>query len=208
MLRLLVPLVLIATPPALAAEDQVFASNGVSEIDAINCYLDVPTYNGFAFAVAGEDDLAARRDWRKIETGNPFMSEYELPSPIVVTGHHETSRIGFTSSGIVAILDVADPEVIAREEGITNAMDPEPLIDAIAASGKTTRAQVEKEITFRKFLGERVMVDVTEPAADGDDFGTHTTITRIVSNVTTHPGKTLYGCSYRIELLGKDGKPL
>jgi hypothetical protein len=33
-------------------------------------------------------------------------------------------------------------------------------------------------------------------------------IGRNVSNATTHPGKTFYGCSYRIELIGKDGQPL
>ncbi|RSV40675.1 hypothetical protein CA234_11245 [Sphingomonas sp. ABOLE] len=70
-----------------------------------------------------------------------------------------------------------------------------------------TRAQAEAEIKFRKFLGERVISDVTDPA-DGDHFRAHTRIALNVSNATTHPGKTLYGCSYKIDLLDKEGNPL
>jgi hypothetical protein len=198
---------LLATP-LYAAEEEDFDPASVNEVDAINCHLDAPSYNGFAFAISGEEQLAAQRHWRKIEIGNPFLSEYELPAPITVTGSYTTRRIAFTSTGIVAILDLADPAVIARDEGIVNAMDAEPLIKEIVASGKATRAQIEAEMTFRKFLGERVIADVTEPPADDESFGMHTVIARTISNVTTHPGKTLYGCTYRIELLGKDGKPL
>ena len=50
------------------------------------------------------------------------------------------------------------------------------------------------EIKFRKFLGERVISDVADPA-DGETFRARTTIALNVSNVVTHPGKTLYGCS-------------
>jgi len=179
----------------------------VREIDAIDCRLDVPGYNGFAMAVTGED-LARKRHWRKIAGSNPFMSEYELPAPIVVAGSYRTRRIAFTSDSIVAVLDLADPAVIARAEKIENAMDAEPMIAALTASGKATRAQVEAEIQFRKFLGERIVKDVTEPAAQGESFGSRMIIARSISNTTTHPGKTLYGCSYRMELLDRDGKPL
>jgi hypothetical protein len=33
-------------------------------------------------------------------------------------------------------------------------------------------------------------------------------VARSISNATTHPGKTFYGCAYRMEMLDKDGKPL
>jgi hypothetical protein len=46
------------------------------------------------------------------------------------------------------------------------------------------------------------------PPAAGESFGLHTTITREISNVSTAPGKTLYGCSYSQEITDKDGKPL
>ncbi len=212
MLRLSLLFALLAaapvTAPAFAQDQDEFDPATISEVDAIACKLDVPSYNAFAMAIAGEDDLAGKRNWRKVESGNPFMDEYELPSPITVAGSWSTRRIGFTSNAIVAILDLEDPAGIARGEGVENAMDPDPLIDEIVRSGKATRAQVEAEIKFRKFMGERILVDETVPATEESGFGTHSVVARSISNVSTHPGKTLYGCSYRMELLDKDGKPL
>jgi hypothetical protein len=175
--------------------------------DAIACRLDAPTYNGFAMAVAGDDALAAKLGWKPVKSGNFLMKEYELPAPIVVAGEYSTRRIAFTSTGVLAILDQPDPAVVARKEKIENGMPTEGLIDTLVASGKVTRAQAEAEIKFHKFLGERVIRDVTDPAS-GDHFRARTRIALNVSNVATHPGKTLYGCSYKIELLDKDGNPL
>jgi hypothetical protein len=194
--------------PANAQDNEDFDPASVSIVDAINCHLEAPTYNGFALSVGGDEGEAQRRHWRKVATGNGFLDEYELPEPITVTGTYTTRRIAFSSTGVLAILDLADPAPLAKAEGIANAADPEPLIAQIVASGKATRAEIEADMPFRKFLGERVMVDVTELPADGESFGAHTTIARTISNVTTHPGKTLYGCSYRIELIAKEGKPL
>lgn len=185
-----------------------FDLDRVSEVDAINCRLDVPGYNSFALALEGEEKLAKKRHWKKVASQNPFLNEYELPTAIVVAGSYRTRRIAFSSSAIMAILDLADPAVVARGENIENSMDPEPMIAALAASGKASRAEVEAEIKFRKFLGKRVLVDVTEPAGEGESFGTHMTIARSISNVSSHPGKTLYGCSYQMEMLDEDGKPL
>lgn len=175
--------------------------------DAIACRLDAPTYNGFAMAVAGDDALAAKLGWKPVKSGNFLMKEYELPAPIVVAGEYSTRRIAFTSTGVLAILDQPDPAVVARKEKIENGMPTEGLIDTLVASGKVTRAQAEAEIKFHKFLGERVISDVTDPAS-GDHFRARTRIALNVSNVATHPGKTLYGCSYKIVLLDKDGNPL
>lgn len=60
---------------------------------------------------------------------------------------------------------------------------------------------------MRKFLGERVIRDVTDPA-DGDHFRARTILARNVSNVATHPGKTPCGCSYKIELPYQNGQPV
>lgn len=198
-------LILAASPLAAAGDD--FDPATVREADAIACKLDAPSYNGFALSVGGDDGIAARRHWRRIETDNPFLAEYDLPVPITVAGH-ATSRIAFSSSAILAVLDLADPAEVARAEGVANAADPEPLIAELVAIGKATRAEIEAAVPFRKFLGEKVLVDQTVPAAAGESFGTHTVIARSISNVSTHPGKTLYGCSYRIELIDRDGRPL
>lgn len=192
--------------PLHAVEE--YDPDSVDIVDAIECRLDAPAYNGFALALDGEEKIADKRRWVRIDTKNPFMNEYDLPAPITVAGHYRTRRIAFTSSGVLAVLDLADTAAIAREQGIKNAMDPGPLIDAMIASGKATRAEIEAAGKFRKFAGEKVVVDRAELPAAGESFGARTTIARNVSNATTHPGKTFYGCSYRIELIDKDGQPL
>lgn len=207
-MRHLLAFALVIASPVWAQEDEDFDPALVSLTDAINCHIDAPTYNGFALNVSGEDGVAAQLGWTKVESDNPFLLEYELPEPIAVTGHWTTRRVVFSSTAVLAIVDEPDPNVVAMPEGIVNEMDPQPLIDELVASGKATREEVEDEIRFRKFLGQRVLVDVTEPAETPDGFGTHTVIARSVSNGASHPGKTLYGCSYRVELLDAEGKPL
>jgi len=190
-----------------AVQDDEVDPTKIDVRDAIACRLDAPTYNAFAMAAAGDDAQAAKLGWKPVTSSNFLLKEYELPAPIVVAGSYSTRRIAFTSSGILAILDEPDPAVVARKEKIENAMGGDGLVDALVASGKVIRAQAEAEIKFRKFLGERVISDVTDPA-DGDHFRARTRIALNVSNVTSHPGKTLYGCSYKMEMLDKDGNPL
>lgn len=161
--------------------------------DAIECRLDAPVYTAFALALNGEEKLASRRGWKPVRTANFLLAEYELPAPILVAGRYSTRRIAFTASGVLAVLDLADPTEIARAAQVQNAMAAEELSDA--------------EVTFRKFLGERILRDVTDPAS-GDRYRARTIVARSISTVATHPGKTLYGCSYRIEMLDKDGNPL
>ena len=179
----------------------------ISETDAIECRISVPDYNGFALSLGEADGIAQARHWKKIDSANPFLSEYELPNPITVAGSYRTTRIAFSASAILAILDVADPAAIARAENVPNTMDPDPMIEDLARSSGKSYAEVAAEIKFRKFLGERIVSEKTEPAK-GEEFGTHMVVARSISNATSHPGKTLYGCSYRMEILDKDGKPL
>lgn len=201
-------LVLSLTLPFQDAAAPADEPEQVAEADAIACRLDVPSYMQFALALGGKDGIARQRGWKKVSAGNAFMDEYQLPAPITVAGTYRTQRIAFTGDSILAVLDLADPAMVARPEKIDNSMDLEPMIASIVASGKATRAQVEAEFKFRKFLGERVLKDTTVPAGKGESFGSHTTVARTIANTTTHPGKTLYGCAYRIEVLDEDGKPL
>jgi len=178
-----------------------------SEVDAINCRLDVPSYMQFAMAITGEEKLAQTRRWKRVASRNAFMNEYELPQAIII-GAYSTRRIAFTSNAILAILDLADPARLARSEQIENAMEAAPMIDALVGTGKMTRQQAEAAVPFRKFMGERIVQDVTEPAGQGESYGSRSVVARAISNATTHPGKTFYGCSYRLEMLDKDGTPL
>lgn len=179
----------------------------IGEVDAIECRLSVPGYTGFALSVSEADGIAEARHWKKIDSANPFLSEYELPAPITVAGSHRTRRIAFSANAILAILDVADPAEVARGDNVPNAMDPDPMIEDLARSSGKSYADVAAGMTFRKFLGERIVREETQPAK-GEEFGTHMVVARSISNATSHPGKTLYGCSYRMEILDKDGKPL
>lgn len=194
--------------PSLAQDAGKPDEPPVSLDDALNCRLTAPQYTGFALSISDEDGIAAQRQWRKVKSANPFMNEYELPNPVVVAAGHETRRIGFTASAIVALIDVADPTDLARGEGIENAMDAGPLMAELRASGRLDPAQRNGEAPFRKFLGERVLVDLIEKPTDDQEWGAHSTIARTISTVTSHPGKTLYGCWYRIEVIDKDGNAL
>ena len=179
-----------------------------SEVDAINCRLDVPGYMQFAMAIDGEEKLAQKRHWKRIASRNAFMNEYELPQAITVAGAYSTRRIAFTGNAILAILDLPEPATVARPERVENAMSVDPMIDALVGTGNMTRAQAEAAVPFRKFMGERILKDVTEPAGQEESYGSHLVVARTISNATTHPGKTFYGCSYRFEMLDKDGAPL
>lgn len=180
----------------------------ISETDAIECRLTVPDYTGFALSVDEADGIAQARGWKKIDSPNPFMSEYELPKPVSVAGSYRTTRIAFTANAILAVLDVADPAEVARGQNVPNAMDPDPMIADLAQSSGKSYAEVAAGMKFRKFLGERIVSDKIEPATGDEAFGSHMVVARSISNATSHPGKTLYGCSYRMEVLDKDGKPL
>lgn len=232
MLRQALSFLLLVATPALASDEDALDPAKVSVVDAINCYLDAPTYNSFVLAIVGEDNLAQRLGWREVESENPFLAEYELPYDLSITGDWTTNRIAFSSTAVMAILDLADPGLIAAGEGIKNEADsviadiadswgeasPEAQQAAEQARTKTrdtetvanvaTGENAEATSTFVKFFGQRVIADVTEPANEDVSFGTHTMITRSISNVSSHLGKTLYGCSYKIEILDRNGKPL
>lgn len=201
--------VLLATALSMPvnAADKASDPNAVDIVDAIECRLAASTYNGFALALNGEERIASKRHWVRVASKSALMNEYDLPAPITVAGHHSTRRVAFTANAVLAVLDLPDPATIAREQKIENSVDASPLIDAMIASGKATREEIAP-IKSRKFLGDRVLSDRTElPEAEGA-FGARTIISRNISNVSTHPGKTFYGCSYRIDLIGRDGKPL
>lgn len=131
---------LIAAPfPATPTE--ALDPDRIDLADAIQCRIGAPSYNSFAMSLAEEPGIAGKRHWKTVASGSPFMTEYELPAPITVAGHYGTRRIAFTSTAILAILDVEDPAVIAREEKIDNAANLNPIVAAIIASDETTRGQ-------------------------------------------------------------------
>lgn len=140
----------------------------------IECRADVRAYNSFAFWLTGEEnDAAGRLGWTEVESGNPMLGQFRLPQPVSAFGHNAGSIV-FTASGPMMLLDGVPPRQLADKLGVT------PMVESP-----------------EKFLGEKVIVETTE------EDGGITLRTRIALNVSTvdsHPGKTLAGCSYRIEV--------
>lgn len=139
----------------------------------VECRVDVPAYTSFAFWLAGEPDAAGKLGWRAIDSGNPFLSQYEMDKPLTAFGL-ETKTIVFTSSGPMAVLDGVTVSELAKKLGI------EPTLS-----------------TSQKFLGEKVVSEKTETA---ESVTLATRISLNVSTVETHPGKVLAGCSYVLEV--------
>ena len=195
----------LAVPLSAADEGTDDADpHAISATDAISCRIGAADYMGFALSISDDEQgVAAARGWRKVAGKNPFLSEYELPAPIAVAGY-TTRRIAFSGSAILAVLDLPDPVVVADREGIANELSVNPLVDAVIAG----QASGKQGAPFRKFMGEKVISEETEPATSDSGWSSRTVVTRTISNVTSHPGKTLYGCNYRTELLDKDGNPL
>ncbi|WP_296278804.1 hypothetical protein [Pseudoxanthomonas sp.] len=130
-----------------------------------------------ALAPALEDPLkAVAQGWQPLPQANMFMTEYRLASPIRVFGH-QTAHIAFSGGGVVALLDLPDPRPLARQLALETAIDtPEK-----AMFGK----EVRSEETLDPDTG-KVMID---------------SAVLNVSNVSSHPGKTLVGCSYSLDML-------
>lgn len=139
----------------------------------VECRADAPAYTSFAFWLAGEPDAARTLGWRAVDSGNPFLSQYEMGKSLTAFGM-ETRTIAFSSSGPMAVLDGVAASDLAKKLGI------EPML-----------------ATTQKFLGEKVVSEKTETA---ESITLATRISLNVSTVETHPGKVLAGCSYMLEV--------
>jgi len=161
---------------ASAAQDEDFDPATVDLAKLVECQTyDVPSYNGFAFWLAGTDGAEARKHLglTEVKSANFLLKEYSLAKPISVFGR-TTRRVAFNASGPLAVLDEADPHPLAKQLRV------EPAIDVP-----------------NKFMGERVISETREKVGD-TSFGMRVALN--VSTVTSHPGKILAGCSYRLDV--------
>jgi len=130
-----------------------------------------------------EDPLkAVALGWRPLPQSNLFMTEYALIAPVTVFGH-PTSQIAFSGPSIMAILDLPDPRVLARQLQLEEGVDSE-----------------EKVMYGREVRSE----DTTDPKTGEPMIES---IILSVSNVKSHPGKTLAGCSYSLDLPEEPEEP-
>lgn len=114
--------------------------------------------------------------------GNQFMSEYRLASPITVFGQ-QTERVAVAGASIMAVLDQADPRPLARQLALEIGYDQDG-----------------------KFMAGRELVsrDVTDPETGEAQIES---IILSVSTVASHPGRTLAGCTYSLDLPAEDEGP-
>lgn len=166
---------LLASCVALTLPVAAHAQAGATDLASlIECRGDIAGLT--ALAPALEDPLkAVALGWQPLSQTNMFMTEYRLASPIRVFGHG-TDHIAFTGSSVMAILDLPDPRPLASELGLETAIDT----PAKAMFGKELRSEESRDAESGQVLIESVVLNV--------------------SNVSSHPGKTLVGCSYSLDL--------
>ncbi len=140
----------------------------------IECRGDIGRFT--ALAPVLEDPLkAVALGWQPLPQANMFMTEYRLARPIRVFGH-DSDHIAFSGGGVIAILDLADPRPLAKQLDLETAIDT----PAKAMFGKELRSEETRDAESGKTLIESAVLTV--------------------SNVASHPGKTLVGCSYSLDL--------
>ena len=177
-LALMLPLPLLAQ--AAATEEKLDATR-IDLGGLIECKRTLADFHYLAPALA--DPLqAVALGWRPLPQANMFMTEFVLNQPISVFGH-STDHIAFTGDSIIAILDLPDPRPLAKQ------LELETAIDTPA------KAMFGKEVSS---------IEDRDPAT-GTVYVKSAVLN--VSNVTSHPGKTLAGCSYSLDR-AEDPEPL
>ncbi len=125
---------------------------------------------------------AVAQGLQPLPQGNQFMSEFRLASPITVFGQ-QTERVAVAGASIMAVLDQADPRPLAKRLELETGYDQDG-----------------------KFMAGRELVsrDVTDPKTGEAQIES---IILSVSTVASHPGKTLAGCTYSLDLPEEEPAP-
>lgn len=142
----------------------------------ILCEAEPEQFMALAIAVQEDPLYAVSLGWRPLPQANAFMTEFALNTPIDMLGH-ATDHIALAGSSIMAILDLPDPRPLARQLELETGIDTP-----------------EKALFGRELVSQEVQ--------DGEtgEWWIRSAVLN-VSNVTSHPGKTLVGCTYSIDPL-------
>jgi hypothetical protein len=146
----------------------------------IECRADYPALLA-VLPVIEEPLRAVAVGWRPLPQANPFMVEFRLNAPISIFGR-STDHIAFAGDAVIGILDLAEPRTLARELELETGIDT------------PTKA----------LFGREVRVSALPVDADGQEWEESAILN--VSNVDSHPGKTLAGCSYSRSPVETDGE--
>jgi hypothetical protein len=170
-LALMLPLSLLAQT---ATNEEKLDASRIDLAALIECRQALADFHYLAPALA--DPLqAVALGWRPLPQANLFMTEFRLNSPITVFGD-STDHIAFTGDSIIAILDLPDPRPLAKRLELETAIDT----PAKAMFGKEVSSVEDRDdATGTVYIKSAVLN---------------------VSNVASHPGKTLVGCSYSLDM--------
>ena len=166
-----------ASAPVAASADRLDPSR-IDLPALIECRRQLADFHYLAPALV-EPLQAVALGWRPLPQANLFMTEFMLNTPISVFGH-STDHIAFTGDSIIAILDLADPRPLAKQLELETAVDT----PAKAMFGKELRSHEQHNEASGITLIDSVVLNV--------------------SNVSSHPGKTLVGCSYIMDTLEEE----
>ena len=148
----------------------------------ILCEAQPEHFMALAIAVQEDPLHAVSLGWRPLPQANAFMSEYALNTPIEVLGH-TTHHIALAGSSIMAVLDLPDPRPLAHQLELETGID-----------------------TPEKALFGKELVSQEAQDAETGEWWVRSAVLN-VSNVTSHPGKTLVGCTYSIDPLEEEDSP-
>ncbi|MET0289918.1 MAG: hypothetical protein ABW178_09860 [Pseudoxanthomonas sp.] len=167
-----------AAPAVNAAED---AQPDIDLAALIECRKDVSDFLTVEPTV--QDPLkSVAQGWQPLPQKNMFMREFKLARPVTVFGH-STDQIAFYADSVMAIVDLPDPRPLAKQLALETGIDtPEKAI-----FGK----EVRSTDTFDEKTGATLIQSIILN----------------VSNVESHPGKTLVGCTYNLDTEGPEPAP-
>ena len=147
----------------------------------IECRQSVSEFAALA-PIANDPLKAVALGWRPLPQGNLFMAEYMLNTPISVFGH-SADHIAMAGGTVIAILDMPDPRPLAKQLDLETGYDAP---DKFMAG----RELVSRDVNDAK-TGEALIESII--------LG--------VSTVKSHPGKTLAGCTYSLDLPAEEDLP-
>lgn len=147
----------------------------------IECRQGVAEHGALAPRLA-EPLQAVALGLQPLPQANQFMQEFRLATPLTVFGQ-QTDHLAVAGASIMAVLDLPDPHPLARQLALEIAYDQ-----------------------GGKFMAGRELVsrDVTDPVSGEAQIES---IILSVSTVASHPGHTLAGCTYSLDLPAEGDAP-
>ncbi|WP_434025925.1 hypothetical protein [[Pseudomonas] boreopolis] len=171
------------TRPLLAALGLAFAAGTCAAAEPatapdlsalIECRQDIAAYAHGIVPVLNDPAAAEALGWQALPRSNPFMSEFRLPAPVAAFGA-SSDHLVVSGGTIMLLLDGPDPRTLAKRLQLETGVD-----------------------TPEKFMAGREVAsrDVVTPGT-GEKMVESVILS--VSDVRSHPGKTLAGCTYDLD---------